>query len=98
MPAAGWRLSLDPESRRRLRIFTFKLLVVVSFSIMIAAEHRTSLLQVLWFFCFWHAAFSGLAALVCRHDWRAAWLTAWDEMAAFSAIALLARLIASDSA
>jgi hypothetical protein len=93
MAATGSSPPLDRQSRLRLRIFAVKLLMVIPFSLMIAGQQGLPLLQVFAFFCFWHAIFSGLAGLFLRQSYRASGLTAWDEMAAFFAITLLARLL-----
>jgi hypothetical protein len=98
MPRTSVRPLLDPESRGRLQIFTFKLLGVIPFSMVIAAQDAVPPLQIFAFCCFWHATFAGLAALVRRQHWRAVHLTAWDETAAFSAIALLVRFIGTNLA
>ncbi len=84
---------LDRESRLRLRIFGFKLLIVIPVSLAFATQLGMSWLRALAFFCCWHAAFAGAAALVRRQSCHAGFLTAWDEMAGFFAIALLARLV-----
>jgi hypothetical protein len=85
-------LALDSESRFRLRVFAFKLLVVIPVSVMIASGQSLPPLQVFAFFCAWHAIFSGIAALLLRHSYSARVLTSWDEMAAFCGLALLSRL------
>jgi len=84
--------SLDGASRQRLRIFAFKLVLVIPFSVILARHRDFSLPATLWFFLCWHAAFSGLAGLLQRHRPGATTLTAWDEMAAFVGLAALARL------
>jgi hypothetical protein len=88
----GLMPSFDSASRQRLRIFAFKLLLVIPFSVILARHRDFSLPATLWFFFCWHAAFSGLAGLLQRHRPGAATLTAWDEVAAFIGLAALARL------
>ena len=96
--AARFLRALDPASRLRLRIFAFKLLLVILFSVAIATQRGIPLLQLVAFLCFCHAIFSGMAALFQRQTYRAAFLTAWDETAAFLAIALLAHLLDAHTA
>jgi hypothetical protein len=91
MPGRPVFSALDPGSRFRLRVFAFKLLAVIPLSVMIAGERPLPLLQVFAAFCAWHAIFSGMAALLLRQSYCAPALTAWDEMAAFCGLALLAR-------
>jgi hypothetical protein len=90
---AGASFSLDPASRLRLRIFTFKLAVVVSVSVALAFHRNYPLLGTIWFLCFWHSVFAGIAAVAQRHKHNAAFLTAWDEMAAFLGLAVLMRIV-----
>lgn len=94
MPGRRVYSDLDPQSRLRVRVFAFKLLTVIPISVMIAGGQPLPLLQVFAFFCAWHAVFSGIAALLLRQSYCAPALTAWDEMAAFCGLALLARLAA----
>jgi len=94
MPAdIGSLLALDQTSRLRLQIFTFKLLILVLFSVALASQHDYPLLGTMSFLCFWQSAFAGLAALLQRHKLSAAFLTAWDEMAAFLALTVLMHLV-----
>jgi len=89
----GISFPLDRASRLRLRIFAFKLLLVVPVSVALASQRNYPLLGTVSFFCFWHSVFAGMAALLQRHKLNAAFLTAWDEMAAFLGLAVLMRLI-----
>jgi hypothetical protein len=86
-------LTLHPESRLRLGIFSFKLLFLIPVSAMLAVQQGYPLLHTISFFCVWNSIFTGLAALVRRQRYRAEFLTAWDETAAFLALALLTRLV-----
>jgi hypothetical protein len=94
-PNSGFAISLrvlHPESRLRLRIFTFKLLVLIPMSAALALQRGYPVLNAVCFFCFWNSIFAGLAALFQQQKYNAKFLTAWDEMAAFLALALLTRL------
>jgi hypothetical protein len=84
---------LDPESRLRLRIFSFKLRVLVPVSVVLAVGQGYPVLNTVCFFCLWNCIFAGLAALFRQRKYRAEFLTAWDEMAAFLALALLTRFV-----
>jgi hypothetical protein len=89
----GLSFSLDRASRLRLRIYAFKLLLVVPVSLALVSQRNYPLLQTVSFFCFWHSVFAGMAALLQRHKINSAFLTAWDEMAAFLGLAVLMRLV-----
>jgi hypothetical protein len=94
MPAdIGSSLALDHTSRLRLRVFTFKLLILVLFAVALASQPNYPLLGTMSFFCFWQSAFAGMAALFQRHNLNAASLTAWDEMAAFLGLSVLMHLV-----
>jgi hypothetical protein len=86
---------LDPASRLRVRIFTFKLVVVLVTASALAAPGSYQVLPIVSVFCLWQAMFAALAAVFWRHQFDAPCLTAWDEAAAFAALALLARFIAA---
>lgn len=85
----GTSFALDQTSRLRLRIFRFKLLILVLCAVALASRPNYPLLGTMSFFCFWQSAFAGMAALLQRHNLNAAVLTAWDEMAAFLGLAVL---------
>jgi hypothetical protein len=87
--------ALDAASRRRIRIFTVKLLVVIPVAIAFAIPRGYSPFKVLAFFCGWQSLFAGAAALFQRQQLDSSRLTGWDEMAAFMGIAELARLVAA---
>jgi len=89
----GWSLAaLDVASRRRIRIFTVKLLVVLLIAIVFAVPRGYPPFRAFAFFCGWQSAFAGAVALFQHHRLDAGFLSAWDEMAAFLGIAELARL------
>jgi hypothetical protein len=46
---------LDPGSRLRIRIFAFKLLIIIPVSVALAMHLGHPLLGTLAFFCFWHS-------------------------------------------
>ena len=87
--------ALDPVSRQQLRVFAFKLLIIIPVSVALAVRRGYPVLETISFFCFWYAVFSGAIALFQRQQPGAAWLTAWDEAAAFVGIGILARLLAA---
>jgi len=93
--ATGWAGKISHASRLRLQSFALKLLLVILFSVAFAAQRHDPLLGAFAYFCFWCALFSALAALAQRHKLSATSLSAWDEMAAFLGIALIARFTAS---
>jgi hypothetical protein len=79
----------SPVLRLRLRVFSFKLLFLIPVSAMLAVRQGYPLLHTIFFFCAWNSIFAGLAALARRQRYDAEFLTAWDETAAFLALALL---------
>jgi hypothetical protein len=91
--AATSLLVLHPESRLRLRIFSFKLLFLIPVAPMLAVRQGYPLLHTIFFFCIWNSILTGLAALFRRQRYGAEFLMAWDETAAFLALALLTRLV-----
>jgi hypothetical protein len=82
-------------SERRLHAFAFKVLLLIPISVAFAASRNVPAFNAAAFFCGWYSSFAGLAAAVQRHRLNAAYLTAWDEMAAFMGLAAIARLIGS---
>jgi hypothetical protein len=84
---------LDPGSRLRIRIFAFKLLIIIPVSVALATHLGHPLLGTLSFFCFWHSFFAGAAAWFRGQKHGAGMLTAWDEMAAFLAIGIALRVV-----
>jgi hypothetical protein len=81
--------SLDPTSRRRIRVFAVKLLLVTPVSVALATQLGYPLFGTVSYLCLWHSFFCGVVGLFRRDRHGAAVLTAWDEMAAFLAIAIL---------
>jgi hypothetical protein len=93
---AGGRLHpfrLDQASGLRLRIFAFKVLVIIPISIAFAVNRKYPLFGTAALFCAWNSIFSGVAALFRRDRCNAASLTAWDETAAFLGLATLMHLL-----
>jgi hypothetical protein len=84
---------LDPGSRLRIRIFAFKLLIIIPVSVALATHLGHPLLETLSFFCFWHSFFAGAAAWFRGQKYGAGMLTAWDEMAAFLAVGIALRVV-----
>ena len=87
--------TLDPASRLRVRIFSLKLLTAIPISVVLATHQNYPVLAAMSFIFFWNSVFAGFAALFQGHRYNAAFLTAWDEMAAFLALAVLTRTIGS---
>ena len=85
----GVSFSLDPTSRRRLQLFAFKLLIVVPVSAVFASHRSYPLLATMSFFFFWNGVFAAMPALFQHQNVNVAFLTAWDEMAAFFGLAAL---------
>lgn len=85
--------TLDPVSRRQLQVFGFKLLMMIPFSVALSTRGGFPLLATISSFCFWYSVFSGLLALFQRQRHNSAFLTNWDEMAAFLGLAVLMRLV-----
>jgi hypothetical protein len=86
-------LAFDDASRRRVRIFAVKLLIVVLFAGAFAAARGNPPLKTLAFFCGWQCLLSALTAWSQRQRCNADYLTAWDEMAAFLGVASLMRMV-----
>jgi hypothetical protein len=84
---------LDPGLRLRIRIFAFKLLIIIPVSVALATHLGHPLLGTLSFFCFWHGFFAGAAAWFRGQKHGAGMLTAWDEMAAFLAVGIALRVV-----
>jgi hypothetical protein len=70
-------------------------LIAAPVSVAFAAQHNYPLLGMMSLFYFWNGVFAGMAAVLLRHKLNAAFLTAWDEMAAFFGFAALTRLVAA---
>ena len=87
--------ALDPLSRSRIRIFSFKLLVLFPFSMLLAARYRIDVFDEIGLCAFWYGFFSGLVALVRREPIAGASLNGWDELVAFFALKYLAQFLAA---
>jgi len=87
--------ALDPLSRVRIRIFTFKLLVLLPFSTLLAARYRYPLFETISSFAGWYGFFSGLVALFRREQVAGSSLNGWDEMLAFFALKYLAQFLSA---
>jgi uncharacterized membrane protein YagU involved in acid resistance len=87
--------ALDPLSRSRIRIFSFKLLVLLPFSILLAARYRYPLFQTISSFALWYGLFAGLIALFRREQVGGPSLNGWDELLAFFALKYLAQFLSA---
>jgi hypothetical protein len=97
-PVATSIQTLDPVSRRQLRVFGLKLLMMIPLAVVLATRHDYPLLETISSLCLWYSVFAAIVALLQRQQLGAAWLTAWDEMVAFLGIAVLARLVSAFTA
>ena len=84
--------ALDPVTRLRLRGFGLRL-TVLSVCTLAFSRHGMSPIATASVFCLWYGIFAGAAALVRRERFGAPSLNGWDEMLAFNALALLARVL-----
>jgi hypothetical protein len=87
--------ALDPLSRSRIRIFSFKLLVLFPFSALLAARYRYPLFDTISSFAGWYGFFSALVALFRREQVAGPSLNGWDEMLAFFALKYVAQLLSA---
>ncbi|HEY2539011.1 MAG TPA: hypothetical protein VGI28_05865 [Stellaceae bacterium] len=87
--------ALDPLSRSRIRIFSFKLLVLFPFSMLLAARYRIDMFAEVALCAFWYGFFSGLVALVRREPVAGPSLNGWDEVVAFFALKYLAQFLST---
>jgi hypothetical protein len=94
-PVQRLAAAFDAESRLRLRVFAFKLFLIIPISIVFAARHHGPVLGALAYFFFWYGLFSGFFAIIRQEKVNPAALTAWDEMAAFIGLAFAARFAAA---
>jgi hypothetical protein len=94
-PVQRLAAAFDAESRLRLRGFAFKLFLIVPVSIVFAARHQGPVLGAIAYFCLWYGLFSGFFAIIRQEKIDPTVLTAWDEMAAFIALAFAARFAAA---
>jgi len=84
---------LDRLSRLRLRNFAFKLLIPLPVLVALTSQRNFPLLGALSSFCLWNSVFVGTAGVFQHHKLDSAFLTAWDEMAAFLGLAVLMHLV-----
>jgi hypothetical protein len=87
--------ALDPSSRSRIRIFSFKLLVLFPLSILLAARYRDPLLETMSSFAGWYGVFPGLVAAFRRERVEGPSLDGWDEMLGFFALKYIAQLLSA---
>jgi hypothetical protein len=91
----GFLDALDPASRARLRIFSFKLLVLFPIATLLAVRYRQPLFEMISSFAGWYGFFSGLVALFRREQVAGPSLNGWDEMVAFFALKYLAQFLSA---
>ena len=94
-PQPGNLGALDPLSRWRIRIFSFKLLVLFPVATLLAAQYRYPVFGTISSFACWYGVFSGLVALFRREQVAGASLNGWDEMLAFFALRYLAEFLSA---
>ena len=87
--------ALDPSSRSRIRIFSFKLLVLFPFSMLLAAQYRQPLFDEIAILAFWYGFFSGAVALARWERVAGSSLNGWDELLAFLALTCFARFLSA---
>jgi|SRR5271170_6729920 hypothetical protein len=85
--------ALDRSSRWRIRIFSFKLLVLFPVATLLAARYRYPLFGTISSFACWYGFISGLVALFRREQVAGPSLNGWDEMLAFFALKYLAQFL-----
>ena len=85
--------ALDPLSRSRIRIFSFKLLVLFPFATLMAARFHHPLFGTISSFAGWYSLISALVALFRREQVAGPSLNGWDEVLAFCALKYLAQLL-----
>jgi uncharacterized membrane protein YccC len=87
--------ALDPLSRSRIRVFGFKLLVLIPFATLLAARYHHPVLETVASFACWYGFFSGLVALFRREQVAGPSLNGCDEMLAFYALKYLAQSLSA---
>jgi hypothetical protein len=87
--------ALDPSSRWRIRIFSFKLLLLIPVAMLLAAGYRFPLFGTISSFAGWYGFFSGLVAAFRRERVAGPSLNGWDEMLAFFALKYLAQFLSA---
>jgi hypothetical protein len=84
--------ALDPASRARIRIFSFKLLVLFPIATLLAVQ---PLFETISSFALWYGLFSGVVALFRRERVAGPTLNGWDEVLAFYALKYLAQFLSA---
>ena len=87
--------ALDPLSRSRVRIFSFKLLILFPVATLLAGRYRYPLFETISSFAGWYGVFSALVALFRREQVAGPSLNGWDEMLAFYALKYLALFLSA---
>ena len=87
--------ALDAASRARIRIFSFKLLVLLPIATLLAVRYRQPLFETISSFALWYGLFSGVVALFRRERVAGPTLNGWDEMLAFYALKYLAQFLSA---
>jgi hypothetical protein len=87
--------AIDPVSRSRIRIFSFKLLMLFPFATLLAARYRHPLFDTISSFACWYGVFSGLVALFRWEQVAGPSLNGWDETLAFFALKYLAQFLSA---
>ena len=87
--------ALDPASRARIRIFSFKLLVLFPIASLLAVRYRQPLFETISSFALWYGLFSGVVALLRREQVAGPTLNGWDEVLAFYALKYLAQFLSA---
>jgi hypothetical protein len=86
--------AFDQSSRMRLRLFSFKLMVLFPFSMLMAVRFHVSVFGEIGLCAFWYGFFTGMFALVRREPVAGPSLNGWDELLAFLALKCLAEFLA----
>jgi hypothetical protein len=86
--------ALDPVSRARIRIFSFKLLVLFPIASLLAVRYRQPLFETISSFAL-YGLFSGVVALFRREQVAGPTLNGWDEVLAFYALKYLAQFLSA---
>jgi hypothetical protein len=85
--------AVDPVSRARIRIFSFKLLVLFPIAIFLAVRYRQPLFETISSFALWYGFFAGVVALFRWERFGGPSLNGWDEVLAFFALKYLAQFL-----
>ncbi len=85
--------ALDPASRARIPLFSFKLFVLFPIASLLAVRYRQPLFETISSFALWYGLFSGVVALFRREQVAGPTLNGWDEVLAFYALKYLAQFL-----